>query len=143
MIAVQNSQGAQLVSIRGDVDLATAPGLRELLIPILEQADGPVVVDLSEVPFMDSTGVHVLVDAHQRLEAQNRQLAIACCEHGQVHRLLALVGLLDLLNVHRSRVSAVTGANDLIRSSRNETSAPYGLDGALRAAAERSVAHTS
>ncbi len=65
---------------------------------------------------MDSTGVHVLVETLQRLKLQNRRLAIACREGGQVHRLLALVGLLDALSVHSSRESAVIGGDDLLRS---------------------------
>jgi anti-sigma B factor antagonist len=103
-----------LLTARGEIDLATAPALLETLLPVLERETGPVVLDLSEVPFMDSTGVHVLVDAIRRLTPQNRRLAIACREGGQVHRLLALTGLLDTLAVHYSRRSAVSGGNDLI-----------------------------
>ena len=57
-----------------------------------------------------------LLDTLRRLEPQNRRLAIVCREAGQVHRLLALVGLLDALTVHRSRESAVIGGDDLLRS---------------------------
>ena len=65
---------------------------------------------------MDSTGVHVLVDTLRRLKPQNRRLAIVCREDGQVHRVLALVGLLDALTVHRSRESAVIGGDDVLLS---------------------------
>jgi anti-sigma B factor antagonist len=98
-----------VVSVRGEIDLGTAPGLREVLLPRIERCNGPVVIDLSQVRFMDSSGVHVLVDIYQRLEAHNRRLAVVCREHGQVHRLLALVGLLDLLIVRHSRASALSG----------------------------------
>ncbi len=91
---------AAVISVCGEVDLATAPALRETLLPAIEQRTGRVVVDLSEVSFMDSTGVHVLVEAHHRLTPQSRRLAIMCREHGQVHRLLLLTGLLDLLADH-------------------------------------------
>jgi anti-anti-sigma factor len=109
-------QEAAVLSARGEVDLATASLLREALLTAVAHGNGPVVVDLSEVPFMDSAGVHVLVDTHGRLRPQNRRLAIACREHGQVHRLLALVGLLDDLTVHRSRESAVMGGEERVRS---------------------------
>ena len=84
-----------MLSPHGEIDLETAPLLREVLLPVLEREIGPVVLDLSEVAFMDSTGVHLLVEALRRLELQNRRLAIVCREGGQVHRLLAVVGLLD------------------------------------------------
>jgi anti-sigma B factor antagonist len=106
---------ADVLTVCGEVDLATAPLLRETLQALIEDGSGPVVVDLSEVPFMDSSGVHVLVESHRALVSRNRRLAVACRPHGQIHKLLALVGLLDLLTVHRSLGSAVTGGSDLIR----------------------------
>jgi len=114
--ATQDHQEVSLLTVRGEIDLATAPVLVEVLLPVLERETGPVVVDLSEVPFMDSTGVHVLLDAVRRLKPQSRRLAIVCHEGGQVHRLLALTRLVDAVTVHRSRQSAVIGGNDLIRS---------------------------
>jgi RNA polymerase sigma-B factor len=93
-------------SVRGEIDLQTAPVLREALRPVLEHQTGRVVVDLSEVPFMDSAGVHVLADTLRRLGPQNRSLAIVCHEEGHVHRLLAFVGLLDALTVCQSRSDA-------------------------------------
>jgi hypothetical protein len=79
-------------------------------------------VDLSDVPFMDSTGVHVLTEALRRLAPQNRPLAIVCHDGGQVHRVLALLGLLDALTVYSSRERAVIGAEDILRSHPGENS---------------------
>jgi anti-sigma B factor antagonist len=124
LAAHEHDQDVAVLSVHGEVDIETAPALREALLPVLEHQSGPVVVDLSEVSFMDSTGVHVLVDTSRRLEPQNRRLAIACREGGQVHRLLALVGLLDALTVHRSRESAVIGADDVLRSEPCRNSRP-------------------
>jgi anti-anti-sigma factor len=87
--------------------------VRQALLRVVEHDRGPVVVDLSEVPFMDSSGVHVLVDAHQRLEFQNRRLVIACPAHSQVHRLLALSGLLAAVRVHGSRDTAVSATMEV------------------------------
>lgn len=108
-------QDVAVLSVHGEIDLETAPVLRKFLLPVLEHQTGPIVVDLSEVAFMDASGLHVLVDTLRRLEPQNRRLGIACREGGQVHRLLALVGLLDALTVHRSRQSAVIGGDDVLR----------------------------
>jgi anti-sigma B factor antagonist len=104
-----------VLTVGGEVDLATAPLMRESLRPVIADGTGPAVVDLSEVPFMDSSGVHVLVESQRSLMSQNRRLAIVCRPHGQIHRLLALVGLLDVLAVHRSLQSAVSGGTDVIR----------------------------
>jgi anti-sigma B factor antagonist len=124
LAACEHHQDVAVLSVHGEVDLETAPALRETLLPVLEHQTGPVVVDLSEVSFMDSTGVHVLVDTLRRLELQNRRFAIACREGGQIHRLLALVGLLDALTVYRSRESAVLGSDYVLRSEPRRTSRP-------------------
>jgi anti-sigma B factor antagonist len=116
LAAHEHDQDVAVLSVHGEVDLETAPALWKTLLPALEHQTGPVVVDLSAVTFMDSTGVHALVDARRRLALQNRRLAIVCRDGGQVHRLLALVGLLDALAVYRSRESAVIGGDDVIRS---------------------------
>jgi anti-sigma B factor antagonist len=109
-----HEQDVAALSVRGEIDLITAPVLREAMRPVLERGTRGVVLDLSEVAFMDSTAVHALVDMFQRLSAQNRRLAIVCREHGQVHRLLALVGLLDAVAVHRSLHSAVFDGKDRV-----------------------------
>jgi anti-sigma B factor antagonist len=116
LVAYEKHQDVAVLDARGEIDLGTAPILREALRPVLEHETGPVVVDLSKVSFMDSTGVHVLVDTLRPLGLQNRRFAIVCREDGQVHRLLGLVGLLDALTVHRSRASAVIGGDDVVRA---------------------------
>lgn len=65
-----------VVSVRGDVDLATAPALRDALAAAVKESDA-VVVDLAEVPFMDSTGLGVLVAGANRARAGGRTLVIA------------------------------------------------------------------
>lgn len=115
LAAHEHHHDVVVISPHGEIDLETAPLLREALLPVLEREIGPVVLDLSEVAFMDSTGVHVLVEALGRLDLQNRRLAIVCREGGQVHRLLAVVGLLDILTVHSSRESAVAGGDERLR----------------------------
>ena len=102
-----------VLSAEGEIDLGTACMLRQALAPVLEHHTGPVVVDLSRVAFMDSTGVHVLMDALRRLEPQNRALALVCPEGGPVDLILHLVDLLDDVTVYRSCESAVGGGDDL------------------------------
>ena len=124
LAAHDHDQYAAVLSVHGEIDLGTAPVLREALSWVLEHRTGPVVVDLSGVRFMDSTGVHVLVDTLELLRLENRRLAVVCCEGGQVHRVLGLLGLLDALAVYRSREGAVIGGDDLLRSARGRSRGP-------------------
>jgi anti-anti-sigma factor len=90
--------------------------LAAALLPALEDKTGTVVIDLSEVSFMDLTGIRVLLTTHQRLTSEKRQLSIACREDGQVHRLLARAGMLTVATGERSRGNPEIGAEDHDRS---------------------------
>ncbi|WP_433652955.1 STAS domain-containing protein [Micromonospora zamorensis] len=65
-----------VVEVAGDVDMSTAPELRDRLSQAVED-DARVVVDLTDVGFMDSSGLGVLVVAHKDLRARNGWLALA------------------------------------------------------------------
>jgi anti-anti-sigma factor len=80
-----------LVSVRGEIDMATAPRLRAAL----ERAAGAseVRVDLRAVDFMDSTALSALVEAHNVMP-----LTIVCPE-GPGRRALEVSGLLELLRI--------------------------------------------
>lgn len=122
--ADQDRQRPAVLGVRGELDLGTALVLLEVLLPVLERGTGPLVMDLSEVSFMDSTGVHVLLDTLELLRHESRRLAIVCREGGQVHRVLALLGLLDALTVYHSREGAMIGGDDLLRSAPGGTRRP-------------------
>src|SRR5205809_2369992 len=67
-----------VLEVRGEVDVYTAPRLRERLIELVEAGARSVVVDLSAVEFLDSTGLGVLVGALKRLRAAGGSLALVC-----------------------------------------------------------------
>lgn len=67
---------SDVVRVDGEVDMATAPALRERLLAAIADGDGVVVVDVSGVDFMDSSGFAVLVTASQRLRSTGRDLEV-------------------------------------------------------------------
>ena len=67
---------AVVLVVRGDVDIATAPTLRERLSDAVGTYPH-VVVDLEAVPFLDSTGLGVLVAAHNKAQSSGATLVIA------------------------------------------------------------------
>ena len=54
-----------IVRLRGEIDIATAPGLRERLFDLLRRGSGLVILDLSGVPFCDASGLGMLVGSHR------------------------------------------------------------------------------
>jgi anti-sigma B factor antagonist len=79
------------VTLRGDIDVHTAPLLRDRLGEVVRQGEERVVVHLDEVTFLDSTGLGVLIGAHK---AQRRSGAFELvCEEPRILRILTLTGL--------------------------------------------------
>ena len=89
---------AELIAIRGELDLASGPALESELERISPAQTRLVVVDLRELEFMDSTGLSIIVRAHQRLAEDACEL---CLVRGtpQVQRLLDLTGVADRLRL--------------------------------------------
>jgi anti-sigma B factor antagonist len=87
-----------VVSLEGDIDLLTAQALRSALQPWV-RAGGPVILDLSAVSFMDSTGLHVLIEAAKALG--ERGCIIIHGAHGATATLLRMTKVdLAMENVH-------------------------------------------
>jgi anti-sigma B factor antagonist len=65
-----------VVKVRGEVDLRNSPTLRELLMDVVERSSGKLVIDLSRVPHMDSSGVGTLVFVKRQVERAGRQVVL-------------------------------------------------------------------
>jgi anti-anti-sigma factor len=99
-ISTSERGGRTVVSLRGELDLATAPAFEEVVNEHLT-AGGDVVVDLRELTFMDSTGLRVLVHAHARVGDEQRFLVVRPPVGGPVAKILAIAGVdsqLDLID---------------------------------------------
>lgn len=72
----RETEGRTVVEVRGEVDLRTSPQLRTQLLDLADQLDGPVLVDLSAVPYMDSSGVGTLVYVKREVERSKRKLVL-------------------------------------------------------------------
>lgn len=86
----QDSKGA-LVEAVGEVDLTTAPQLRESLMTAVNGVEkSSVIVDLSRVDFIDSAGLALLVEARKKLSPEGRTLSILLTPGRQPERVLKL-----------------------------------------------------
>jgi anti-sigma B factor antagonist len=65
-VSVRDDGGTTTVTVEGEVDVATAPALRDELYRLIEQGTNQIVVDLSGMDFIDSTGLGVFVGALKR-----------------------------------------------------------------------------
>jgi anti-sigma B factor antagonist len=97
-LEVRNQGRATVIAVSGELDLASSPALQEELDRVASSDTELLIIDLRELDFMDSTGLSVLVRAHQRSEEQGRRLAMVRGPQ-QVSRLLSLTGVGDRLTL--------------------------------------------
>jgi anti-anti-sigma factor len=87
---------ATTIEVQGDLDLEQAPALRERLVEAIDGGARRIVVDLARCPFLDSTGISLLVTTHLRLEADGGDLRLANLRPG-VASVVELAGLSELV----------------------------------------------
>jgi anti-sigma B factor antagonist len=96
---IRTERGATVLALRGDVDVAKGLGLRDILGDLLGGPPGPLVVDLTDVRFLDSSGVGLLVTSHRRAAEDSRPFAVAGAGDA-VRRTLQLTRTDRILNLH-------------------------------------------
>lgn len=102
-------QGVRTISVRGELDLSTAPELEGPLEEALESGEGSLLIDLSQCEFIDSTGIALIVRAWQRLDnGENGRVLVICSQNDQVRRVLEITGLELSIPVHLTRDEALT-----------------------------------
>jgi anti-sigma B factor antagonist len=90
-----------LVSVAGEIDLGTASELSDHALAAVRDVSPHVVIDVSGVSFMDSTGLKVLVAVHREAEAAGGSLAIVGATR-PVLRVLSVTGLDQVFTLHET-----------------------------------------
>ena len=97
--------GVTMLTIRGELDMNTAPEL-ERSLDDATSADSPaILIDLSACEFIDSTGVALIVRAWQRVDrdaGEGSGRLVLCCPNSQVRRLLDITGVETSISMHDS-----------------------------------------
>lgn len=94
--------GARVVSVRGDVDLFTAPTLARHLHEAALAGEPVLVIDLREAPFASARAIQVILRTRERLIAEGRALAIACRPEGEPAMVLAMLEIDQVIPVAAS-----------------------------------------
>jgi anti-sigma B factor antagonist len=93
--------------IAGEIDVYTAPDLRQQVINLVDSGTRHIVADLRDVNFLDSTGLGVLVGSLKRLRLRHGSLRLVT-SGGRVLRLLVITGLTNVFALHTSVLDAIS-----------------------------------
>ena len=96
------SDGYELLTVEGELDIATASRMIAALNEALADMEVPLVVDLSDVVFMDSTGLALLMNARGRAMRNGQGFAIVC-PGGPISRVFEIADMVESLRVRPDR----------------------------------------
>jgi anti-anti-sigma factor len=97
-----------VVSVGGEVDLMQTQALRDRLLGAVRNEDLGLVIDLSDATYIDSVGVSLLFELAERLVERQLKLAVVLPQDGLVERVLRMVDLRSVAEVHRNQDDAVS-----------------------------------
>jgi anti-sigma B factor antagonist len=94
-----NKLGDQaIVSVAGEIDAYTAPKLREAIIPLAEESNPNITINLKNVSYMDSTGLGVFVGLLKSVRKNGGQLNLVELSD-RLERLFSITGLSDIIDI--------------------------------------------
>jgi anti-anti-sigma factor len=94
-----------VISVGGEVDLLSTPALRRAIDETLATGGVELWIDLTTTEFMDSSGLHALLDAQERVCELRRRLTVIC-PPGSVRRLFEVAAVTDRLTLAADRAAA-------------------------------------
>jgi anti-sigma B factor antagonist len=94
-----SKDGIEIVDVEGEIDVYTAPRLRELLIELVNSRFYQLVVNMEKVEFLDSTGLGVLVGGLKRVRAHDGSLDLVCTQE-RILKIFRITGLTKVFGIH-------------------------------------------
>ena len=98
VVDVERDGDEAIVRIDGEIEFATAPRLRSELLDLAQDGATPVILDLSNVPFLDSAGISLLIQAKKRLDAAGSDLVLRAPQPN-IRRVLEISGVTELFRI--------------------------------------------
>lgn len=106
-LSTRSEDGRTIVEVAGEIDVYTAPRLREQLAELVDSGRYDIVVDMTGVEFLDSTGLGVLVGGLKRVRTHDGSLHLVCTQE-RILKIFRITGLTKVFPIHDSVSAAVT-----------------------------------
>lgn len=107
---VSEQNGYTVLAVKGEVDVYTAPRLRERLVELASEGKYKIVVNLEGVDFLDSTGLGVLVGGLKRLRSHEGDLTLVCTQN-RILKVFEITGLTKVFAIFDSVEAATSSAS--------------------------------
>ena len=105
-LTTRTEGGRTVVEVAGEIDVYTAPKLRETLVALVDAGQYDLVVDLEKVDFLDSTGLGVLVGGLKRVRTHDGSLSLVCTQE-RLLKIFRITGLTKVFEIHPDVASAL------------------------------------
>lgn len=102
------------MKLKGDVDITRAVPIRDKLFRALTNQDYGLIVDMREVTYLDSAGVHLLFEVSERLTSRQQALVAVVPDRAIIQRVLELVDLRSVMSTHATLEEAIATVKALI-----------------------------
>ncbi|MBV9277569.1 MAG: STAS domain-containing protein [Candidatus Eremiobacteraeota bacterium] len=106
---------AKVFALRGTLDMATSPSLRSMLLEATEAGKEDLIIDLTRVEYIDSTGLGSLIGAQRRAQEHNGRLRLVVKE-GPLSRLFNITGLVRVFGIYPTVDDALGDSGSLAQA---------------------------
>jgi len=108
-LATRDVDGKTIVAVGGEIDVYTAPKLRDKITELVAAGVYDIVIDMEAVEFLDSTGLGVLVGGLKKVRAHDGSLQLVC-NQDRLLKIFRITGLAKVFVIHESADAALAGS---------------------------------
>ena len=109
-LTTRDAGGKTIVAVGGEIDVYTAPKLRDKITELVAAGAYDIVIDMEGVEFLDSTGLGVLVGGLKRVRAHEGSLRLVCTQE-RILKIFRITGLTKVFPIHTSVEEAVAATD--------------------------------
>ena len=109
-LATRDVDGKTIVAVGGEIDVYTAPKLRDKITELVAAGVYDLVIDMEKVEFLDSTGLGVLVGGLKRVRAHDGSLELVCTQE-RILKIFRITGLTKVFPIHSSVDEALSATD--------------------------------
>jgi anti-sigma B factor antagonist len=101
-----HEDGRTIIAVGGEIDVYTAPKLRDKITELVGNGEYHLVIDMEKVDFLDSTGLGVLVGGVKKVRAHDGSMRLICNQE-RLLKIFRITGLAKVFAIHGSQADAL------------------------------------